>query len=51
MNLLDLIQIDVDWFWFGAGLLLGALLGWRGVVFVAAIGGYIIGRQDRRRKR
>lgn len=44
----DLIRIDVDWFWFGGGLLLGAILGWRGVVVVAAIAGYVLGRGDKK---
>lgn len=51
MNIFDLIHIDVDWFWLGSGLLLGALLGWRSVMLVAAIGGYLLGKQDKRRKR
>lgn len=47
----DFFAWQIDWFWFGAGLLLGAILGWRGVVVVAAIAGYVLGRGDKKGRR
>ena len=46
----DLLGIRVDWLWLGVGMLLGAMLGWRGVTVVAAIGGYILGSRDKKRR-